>query len=33
MGPGGCTKTRRAACGVFSLPMYPQLTDAQLATI
>jgi dTDP-4-amino-4,6-dideoxygalactose transaminase len=33
MGPAGCAETSRAACEVFSLPMYPELTDAQVASI
>ncbi|MCX7373149.1 MAG: DegT/DnrJ/EryC1/StrS family aminotransferase [Alphaproteobacteria bacterium] len=33
MGPAGCAETSRAATEVFSLPMYPELTDAQVALI
>ncbi len=33
MGPAGCAETSRAATEVFSLPMYPELSDAQVATI
>ncbi|MBK1662282.1 DegT/DnrJ/EryC1/StrS family aminotransferase [Paracraurococcus ruber] len=30
LGPAGCAETARAAEEVFSLPMYPELTDAQV---
>ena len=30
LGPGGCRETELAAAQVFSLPMFPQLTEAQL---
>ena len=33
LGPSGCVRTEAAAAQVMSLPMYPQLTDAQVATI
>ena len=33
LGPAGCAKTARAAGEVMSLPMFPQLTDAQLSQV
>jgi len=33
LGPAGCAETARAAQEVFSLPMYPELTEAQVARI
>jgi len=33
LGPAGCAETARAAEEVFSLPMYPELTEAQVARI
>ena len=30
MGPSGCTHTERAATEVLSLPLFPELTDAQV---
>ena len=33
LGPAGCAETSRAAKEVFSLPMYPELTDAQVEHI
>jgi dTDP-4-amino-4,6-dideoxygalactose transaminase len=33
LGPAGCTETARAAQEVFSLPMYPELTDGQVEHI
>ena len=33
MGPAGCVETGRAATEVFSLPMYPELTDEQVARV
>ena len=33
LGPAGCAETVRAAEEVFSLPMYPELTEAQVARI
>ena len=33
LGPAGCAETARAAEEVFSLPMYPDLTEAQVARI
>jgi hypothetical protein len=33
LGPAGCVETARAAEEVLSLPMYPELTDAQVARI
>jgi dTDP-4-amino-4,6-dideoxygalactose transaminase len=33
LGPAGCAETARAAEEVFSLPMYPELTDAQVAQV
>jgi dTDP-4-amino-4,6-dideoxygalactose transaminase len=33
LGPAGCAETARAAEEVFSLPMYPELTDAQVERI
>lgn len=33
LGPAGCAETARAAGEVFSLPMYPELTEAQVARI
>jgi hypothetical protein len=33
LGPAGCTETAKAATEVLSLPMYPELTDAQVERI
>ncbi len=33
LGPAACTATEAAAATVMSLPMYPELTDAEVATI
>jgi dTDP-4-amino-4,6-dideoxygalactose transaminase len=33
LGPAGCAETERAAREVLSLPMYPELTDGQVAHI
>jgi len=33
LGPAGCAETAQAAREVFSLPMYPELTDAQVARV
>jgi dTDP-4-amino-4,6-dideoxygalactose transaminase len=33
LGPTGCAETARAAAEVLSLPMYPELTDAQVERI
>ncbi|MDO9712424.1 DegT/DnrJ/EryC1/StrS family aminotransferase [Paracraurococcus lichenis] len=33
LGPAGCAETARAAQEVFSLPMYPELTEAQVERI
>jgi dTDP-4-amino-4,6-dideoxygalactose transaminase len=33
MGPAGCAETARAAGEVMSLPMFPELTDAQVAHV
>jgi dTDP-4-amino-4,6-dideoxygalactose transaminase len=33
LGPAGCSETAKAAQEVFSLPMYPELTDAQVGRI
>ncbi len=33
LGPAGCRETERAAAEVMSLPMYPELTDTQVARI
>ncbi len=33
MGPAGCVVTEAAAAAVLSLPMYPELTDAEVARI
>ncbi|HYF08247.1 MAG TPA: DegT/DnrJ/EryC1/StrS family aminotransferase [Acetobacteraceae bacterium] len=33
LGPAGCAETSRAAQEVFSLPMYPELTEQQVARI
>jgi hypothetical protein len=33
LGPAGCGETERAAREVFSLPMYPELTEAQVERI
>ncbi len=33
LGPAGCAETARAAEEVFSLPMYPELTEAQVCRI
>jgi len=33
MGPAGCAETARAASEVMSLPMFPELTDAQVAHV
>lgn len=33
LGPAACTETARAAQEVFSLPMYPELTDEQVARV
>ncbi|WP_043337451.1 DegT/DnrJ/EryC1/StrS family aminotransferase [Belnapia moabensis] len=33
LGPAGCAETARAALEVFSLPMYPELTDEQVGHI
>jgi dTDP-4-amino-4,6-dideoxygalactose transaminase len=33
LGPAGCRETELAAVSVFSLPMFPQLTDAQIGQV
>ena len=33
LGPAGCAETERAALEVLSLPMYPELTEAQVAQV
>jgi dTDP-4-amino-4,6-dideoxygalactose transaminase len=33
LGPAGCRESERAAAEVLSLPMYPELTDAQVARV
>ncbi|MDB5413734.1 MAG: erythromycin biosynthesis sensory transduction protein eryC1 [Rubritepida sp.] len=33
LGPAGCAETARAAQEVFSLPMYPEMTDEQVARV
>jgi dTDP-4-amino-4,6-dideoxygalactose transaminase len=33
IGPSGCVETARAATEVFSLPLYPELTDSQVAQV
>ena len=33
LGPAGCTETAKASEEVFSLPMYPELTDAQVERV
>jgi hypothetical protein len=33
LGPAGCAETARASLEVFSLPMYPELTDAQVEQV
>ena len=33
LGPAGCRETERAAAEVLSLPMYPELTDVQVAQV
>ena len=33
LGPSGCRETERAAAEVLSLPMFPELTDAQVARV
>ncbi len=33
LGPAGCTETARAAAEVMSLPMWPELADADVATV
>lgn len=33
LGPAGCTETAKASQEVLSLPMYPELTDAQVAQV
>jgi dTDP-4-amino-4,6-dideoxygalactose transaminase len=33
LGPAGCAETAKAAGEVLSLPMYPELTDAQVERI
>jgi dTDP-4-amino-4,6-dideoxygalactose transaminase len=33
LGPSGCRATEVAACEVLSLPIYPELTDAQVAQV
>ena len=33
LGPAGCPKTERAAQEILSLPIYPELTDAEVETI
>ena len=33
LGPSGCVATERAATEVLSLPLYPELTDAQVALV
>ena len=33
LGPAGCAETERAAEEVLSLPMFPELTDAQIQTV
>ena len=33
LGPAGCTETARASEEVLSLPMYPELTDAQVEQV
>jgi dTDP-4-amino-4,6-dideoxygalactose transaminase len=33
MGPSRCAETERASAEVLSLPMYPQLSDAQVEQV
>jgi dTDP-4-amino-4,6-dideoxygalactose transaminase len=33
LGPAGCRASERASGEVFSLPMFPELTDAQVAQV
>jgi dTDP-4-amino-4,6-dideoxygalactose transaminase len=33
LGPGGCPETEKASREVLSLPMYPELTDAEVDTV
>ena len=33
LGPAGCRESERAAAEVFSLPMFPELTEAQVAQV
>ena len=33
LGPGGCPETERTATEILSLPVYPELTDPEIATI
>ena len=33
LGPSGCRATAAAAAGVLSLPMFPELTDAQVERV
>ena len=33
LGPAGCAETAKAAQEVFSLPMYPELTEEQVARV
>jgi dTDP-4-amino-4,6-dideoxygalactose transaminase len=33
LGPGGCRETERTATEIVSLPVYPELTDLEIATI
>ena len=33
LGPGGCPETEAAARRILSLPMYPELTDAEVDTV
>jgi dTDP-4-amino-4,6-dideoxygalactose transaminase len=33
LGPAGCVETERAAAEILSLPLYPELTNEQVATV
>ncbi len=33
MGPAGCAETARAVGEVMSLPMFPEMTDAQVGQV
>ena len=33
LGPARCAETERAASEVLSLPLYPEMTDAQVETV